>query len=186
MPGRGSLDWVQFELSAHEVMRGIKVRDDELVLRPSGLVLTGTGLDIVVGAGLAVLAIVQGALWWLAGAYGAVVLVDGAARLRVAVVASQSTLTIRNRWRTRVVPLAGVHGVGVSEHEWLLRRPFYFGVGSSPFSMYWEMGFASAPGGRISCDALISAPQNDQADPTPARMKIATLQRWIDAVEPTP
>lgn len=56
-------------------------------------------------------------------------------------------------------------------------------VGSWPFGSEWEMGYVTGPKGRVWCDALISPPQEVQADPTPTRMKTATLQRWIEAAK---
>ena len=37
----------EFTLTSHEVMRGIKVRNGRLQLRPSGLVLFNTALDVL-------------------------------------------------------------------------------------------------------------------------------------------
>jgi hypothetical protein len=48
---------VNVALSPHEVMRGIGVRDEKLVLRPAGWVLAGSAFDAALGVAFVVLAL---------------------------------------------------------------------------------------------------------------------------------
>lgn len=109
--------------------------------------------------------------------------VDGTLRLRIAVIASDQGITIRNRWRNRTVPIAPHVGLGVDERDWLFRAPFYVGMGWCP-GREWEQGYVTVDGRRLWCDALISAPQDHGEDLNPTRMKIETLRRWLEAAQP--
>jgi hypothetical protein len=71
-----------FELTAQEVMLGIKVRDGRLVLRPSGLILLGTCVDVVVTTALLVASVVASGGWLVFFPFIAYQLVEALARLR--------------------------------------------------------------------------------------------------------
>lgn len=166
-------------------MRGIKIRRGTLVLRPIGWVLAGSVGDVVTGSALIAAALSMRGLWWVGFLPGAYLAVDGLVRLRVAVVATESTVCLRNRWRTHSIPLDEVQAVRAETVHWLFRQPAYFMTRSDWSGRDWVVGTVAATSGETyECDALISVPGSDderQLDPTPTEMKVATLRRWIEA-----
>src|SRR3546814_5426477 len=96
-------------------MRGIAVRRGALVLRPNGWVLAGSAADALVGAVLVGLAVAGGGLWWITAVPGAWLVVDGLARLRVAVVATDQDIVARNRWPTHRIAISDVQAISRSE-----------------------------------------------------------------------
>lgn len=180
---------VGFHLTPHEVMRGLKVRDGALVLRPSGMLLFNNGLDVVFGGFFAVAAVLAGGAWLIVIAvYMAAIAVSGILRLRVAVIADSEAVTVRGRWRTERIPVDKIATVRVDMVHWTFRQPAYTFHGWWPGGYDWEIGvLKTTDGRRVECDALISAPagENDR-DPTPARMKIDALRRWLVEVSDRP
>jgi hypothetical protein len=170
-----------FKLSAHEVMRGIKLRDGRLSMRPSGLVILDTILDALLGIAIVAGAVIGGGAWWLVAPYGAFLAVDGTVRLRVSVTADQRIVTVRNRWRTHDFPLERIDSVEPQQVEWLFRSPAYAFTGWCG-RRQWEVGAIRAGGNQFLCDALISLPREPDSDPTPTEMKVAALERWIATV----
>jgi hypothetical protein len=163
-------------------MRGLKVRNGALVLRPSGLLLFNSALDVVLGGGLAVAAGVAGGPWLVAvGAYLALIAGDAVLRLRVEVVTDAEAVTVRNRWQTERVPIGAIARVHTDVVRWHFRQPAYVFHGWWPGGRDWEIGVIDTTDGhRIESDALISVPNgDDEVDPTPARMKIDALNRWL-------
>src|ERR1700730_18250479 len=96
----------EFTLSSHEVMRGLKVHDGHLLLRPSGATLSNALLDVIVPVVAGVLAVVAGGWWVLITVPALLMVVDAVQRLRVAVNAGPDCIVVRNRRRRRVVPIA--------------------------------------------------------------------------------
>lgn len=173
---------MEFELSPHEVMRGIKVRDGRLVLRPAGLMLALSTLDALVGLAVLGAAILLGGASWLLAPMSVWLAVDGALRVRAAVVAGPDSVTIRNRWRTRSVPISTNLTIGVDERDGMFRAPAYTFMSWWP-GREWEQGYVTLEGKRMWCDALTSAPTDTSEYPNPTRMKIATLRRWLDTAQ---
>jgi hypothetical protein len=176
---------VDFELSSHEVMRGVKVRDGKLVLRPFGGTLAGNAVDALFGAALAVWALVAGGLWVVFAPVWIYSVVESVAKLRLAAVADDRTLVIRNRWRTHRIEIADVGNVFVDDVEWWFRAPTYTGTRPHLFGpRAWLIGVVQVGGRRYECETLVSTPNREdvESDPTPAEMKTATLARWIDTV----
>jgi hypothetical protein len=58
----------------------------------------------------------------------------------------------------------------------------YFGVRSGWFECEFLIGVVVVGGVMHQCDALVSLPDPDLGYPTPAEMKVAALQRWIETV----
>ena len=172
---------MEFKLTPHEVMRGIHVRKGRLVLRPAGVVSGLSALDGVVGVAGTVLIVRAAGFWLIVLPYALFLAADGMLRLRVSVVASRTEIVVRNRWRRHGVALGDFSGVAVETVEWWFRSPFYvFTRWSGPED--WQVGVVhTRNGARLQCDALISAPEGDFVEPSPARMKVAALNRWLQA-----
>lgn len=171
---------VGFELSAHEVMRGIRVRDDQLVLRPWGWYFVGSYLDAPVALGLLWWAVSAGGFWLLGAPYLAWTAIESAARARGAVFATPTTVTIRNRFRTHRVDIADVSHVRTDIVEWTLRQPVLLFMRPSFTGCEWQIGVVDVGGRVTECDALVSTPPGQgQPDPTAAAMKAATLARCV-------
>ena len=175
---------MEFKLSPHEVMRGLKVKDGHLVLRPSGLILFNTCLDFAFGVAVAVFGVVMGGLWIVLSIAGAVAM-DAILRMRVAVTVGRDDVIVKNRTRNHRLPVARIAEARVEKVRWLLRQPAYLGHGASPFGWEWLIGvIRTTDGGRVQCDALISAPERKDAtdvNATPAEPKIEALNRWLSA-----
>lgn len=169
-----------FELTAHEVMRGIVVRDGELVLRPAGWLRAACSAEaIVVLVGAVVLAR-RGAGWWLLvppllalAAY----LLRGA---MVSVRASGARIVVRNRWSTRSIALEEVAQVLVDQALGERHRPELL-VSATNLGRDWEVGvIRSVSGPPIWCDALVSIGETEpSAGATHATTKVEALRRWI-------
>ena len=176
---------MEFYLSPHEVLRGIALRDDRLLLPAGAAIRVGAGLDALVGAAMVGGAILAGGGWWLGAVPGAYFLVEGLARLRVRVVATRQEVVVRNRWRTHRIPMRDIRSVRIETVSWILRRPALDRDGLWPSEKDWEVGtILHGRGHEVACDALISAaPEDDgwQLDPTAADQKVAALRRWVEA-----
>jgi len=147
--------------------------------------LLHTALDVVVGLGFGAAAIGAGGAWLsFIGVYASAMGAGGMLRLRVAVLADSKEVVVRNRWRTVRVPIEEIGGARVDTVTWTFRQPAYVGRGWWPGGRDWEVGvIETCDGRRVECDALISDPdgQADQ-EPTPARMKVDVLNRWLAEV----
>jgi hypothetical protein len=173
---------VAFQLSSHEVMRGIKVRDGKLVLRPWGWYFAGSYLDVPVALALLWWAVWAGGFWLLSVPFLVWMAIESAARARVAVFATPTKVTVRNRFRTHRVDVSDVSRVRTEIVEWTLRQPVNLFMRASLTGREWQIGVIDVGGRLIECDALVSMPPSQgQMDPTAAAMKAATLHRWVTA-----
>lgn len=171
-------------------MRGIKTENGRLILRPGGGFLLGTIADVVVGLGLFAVSVAaasrSSAAWLLPGCHPLAVAADGVGRLRVRVVADADHVQVRNKWRTRQVPLAQVRECRTEVVRWRIKAPWFVGRRPRfPFSAEpWLVGtMVTGHGELIRADALTGLPPRPASgsDPTidvPVAMKIAALARW--------
>lgn len=188
-----------FRLSAHEVMRGLKVDHGRLILRPSGGFQLGTIADMALGSGVLALVVAnvsRSALWWLLlGPFSLALVADGLARTRVRVSADQETVKVRNKWRTLHVPLSHVCECRSEIVRWRIKAPWFFGRRSHyPFSPEpWLVGtIVTFDGAVVIADALVGLPPSgalmisqppglgaiDPVAEYPVAMKAAALARW--------
>jgi hypothetical protein len=172
---------VTFELSSHEVMRGIKVRDGQLVLRPAGTAMAGEVFQAaVLGAFLAPL-VVRG--WWLLAPVVGYLVVDKVAVLWTAVRADDHQVTVRNRWTRRRISFPDIERVTAVDATWWYRRPVLMGVSDDGIGWAFLLGAVVDRRGKTYwCDAITSGRGTDEGgivDPPPAAMKMATLDRWV-------
>jgi hypothetical protein len=170
-----------FSLTPHEVMRGIKVRDGKLRLRPSGLMLFGTVLDALLAAIVGTVAALHGG-WSIAIVPVAVIVcADALMRTRLAVVATAGEVVVRNRWTRNRIAIPEIDVTRVESVEGLKYQPVWAFVGWLPLRE-WEIGVIRlSDGSEVQCRALISPPRTDGADRTPTQMKVESLTRWIAA-----
>jgi hypothetical protein len=195
MEVHGTHDRPEFHLSSHEVMRGIKVKNGRLVMRPYGPFQFGTIADLVVGLVTLCLVIMADRVsspWLLVAGFLLAVAVDAVGRLRVQVVADEEYVHVRNKWRTRHVPLVEVLECRSDVVRWQVKAPWFIGRRSRNPSFskgeLWLVGMIVTTGGRtVKSDALIGFPDpiglggDPTLDPTvdcPVAMKVAALARW--------
>ncbi|MGE3620695.1 MAG: hypothetical protein AB7L84_09550 [Acidimicrobiia bacterium] len=169
-----------FKLSAHEVMRGIKVDDDRILrLKPIGWVVAASTLEAFLAIAVILAAILLRSIWLVALPLLAVFAADAFKRSRVAVTASTTEIVIVNRWRKHSVPISDVADVTIEKVSWSFRAPAYLMTRSGP-GREWLIGIVETATGSIQCDALVSSPRSDDtSDPTPAEMKVDVLRRWL-------
>ncbi len=188
-----------FRLSAHEVMRGIKVDDGRLILRPSGGFQLATITDGALGMGILPVAVANASrsgMWWLLlGPFSLALIVDALARTRVRVSADQHKIQVRNKWRTLHVPLSQVNECRSEIVRWRIKAPWFAGRRSQyPFSAEpWLVGtVVTHEGVVVIADALMGLPpsgalmtppppEGGTFDPVvdyPVAMKAAALARW--------
>lgn len=171
-----------FVLTSHEVMRGIRVKQNVLVLRPIGWVQAACWIELLLASVVAAALVTAGGAWWVVVPLALVVAVNAGLRGRVAVFATAESVTIRNRWSTRVLPLHEVRGVSVVVTHWPVRQPAYLLTSPSTTGREWDVGIiCTRAGARLACDALVSGPSAEApgADDSPAAMKVDALHRWI-------
>lgn len=173
---------VAFQLSSHEVMRGIKVRDGRLVLRPSGpAMVTDLFHASVLGFVFAPLVLTG---WWLLAPVALYLVVDKLAVIRTTVVADEHRVTVTNRWTRRRLPFHDIRTVSTTDARWWYRRPVLMGVDDDGIGWDYLLGTVVDRRGKAHwCDAVTSGRTADEGgivDPPPAIMKMNALRRWID------
>lgn len=186
---RGGADVVEviehdqtFVLTPHGIMRGIRVKDDVLVLRPIGWVQAACWIESALACAAAAAMAAAGGAWWLLVPVAAALAVNAVQRARVAVFATASAVTIRNRWSKRQVPLKEILETTIEAELWPFRQPAYVFTRTAVGGRRWEVGrIAVRSGSTLECDALVSrAGANDtETQPTPAAMKAEALDRWV-------
>lgn len=172
-----------FVLTPHETMRGIRVKDGGLVLRPVGWVQAACGIEFALACVAAAAMAGAGGAWRLLVPVAIACAVNAVQRARVAVIATSSEVTVRNRWSTRRIPLPDILEVTTEVKLWSFRQPAYVFTRTAIAGRRWEVGvLAVRPGSTLECDALVSAaPVNEIAnDATPAAMKAEALGRWVE------
>lgn len=171
-----------FVLSPHEAMRGIRVKDGVLMLRPIGWVQAACGIEFALACvGAAAMAAAGGA-WLLLVPVAVAFAISAVLRGRVAVFATASVVTVRNRWSKRRVALHEILGTTTELKLWSFRQPAYVFTRTAIAGSRWEVGgIAVRSGSTLECDALVSAaPVNETAgEATPAAMKAEALGRWV-------
>jgi len=173
---------VEFRLSSHEVMRGIKVRDGRLVLRPAAGSYLFASMEVAMVAFTGAIAVWGVGVSIFTAVITALIAADALPRFRVALIADDTLVTVHNRWRTHRIPIESIDAVRVG----IVRSRFRLGlgIGWNPFAHdEITIGVVQAGATAYECEALLAPESRRRAvDPSPAAMKIDVLNRWIAAV----
>jgi hypothetical protein len=170
---------VDYRLTSHEVMLGLKLRDGRLVIRQSGGVIAWSIIRLGFGWVLVVLGFGAGAVGWVLVPYGAWFAIDGLLWTRCRVVLSPDGVRVTNRFRRRQVDLDDFDVRVVTQRRWFPVLP------QSTFSWYppYEFGEAFLDDGiRLRLDALVGIPGDRAPDPSPVATKVAALERYRESV----
>jgi hypothetical protein len=170
---------VAFELTSHEVMRGLKLRDERLVIRVSGGAMVWSVVRMAFGSVWVSISL-QGGGGFLFPLIGVAIVAEAALWLRCRVVVRPDRLEVTNPLRRHDLDLADVVGVVVAvETRWLVPEP-RFGV--SWFPKYEVGEVVCGHRDRISVAALIGSPDTSTSALSPVQMKVAALNRYLESL----